>query len=102
MLITSDPISKKQVRMHTDGAGYAVESKQDITDIVARNKHLYNTFRGAWESHGEWGDMVASIPANVWGELMTKGIAYDEKRLRKWLDDRDQLVFRTRPGSLSK
>ena len=104
MLITSDPFSKKQVRFrHTNGSDeYAIEAKQDVTDIVERNKHLYNSFRGGWESHGEWGDHYARIPAVVWGELMKQGIAQDEKRLRRWLDENHNQLFRTRPGSLSK
>jgi hypothetical protein len=119
-LISSDPITKTTRSFHKgqrDGEEYYIYNEQDVTHIIEKNKHLYNqdvthiieknkhlynSYRGAWEAHGEWGDRYAEIPSTVWGDLLRRGIAQDEKRLRKWLDDRDNLLFRCRPGSLSK
>jgi hypothetical protein len=104
-LVSSDPITKTTRSFHKgqrDGEEYYIYNEQDVTHIIEKNKHLYNSYRGAWEAHGEWGDRYAEIPSTVWGDLLRRGIAQDEKRLRKWLDDRDNLLFRCRPGSLSK
>ena len=104
-MISHDPVTKTTKTFHKgqrDGEEFYISTEQDVTDIIEKSKHRYNSFRGAWEKHGEWGDKYAEIPASVWGDLIKSGIANDEKRLRKWLDDRDQLAFRQRPGRLSK
>jgi hypothetical protein len=41
---------------------------------------------------------VGSIPMSIYHELQKQGILQDEKRLKKWLNDPDNRVFRTRPG----
>ena len=101
-MLSADPITKTRKVFHRDSSGdeYHIETQQDVTAIIERNKHLYNTFRSAREKHGEWGDKYAEIPLSVWGDLLRRGIANDEKALRKWLNDRDQEAFRTRPGRL--
>jgi len=101
--LQSDPIRKKTTTMHIDrGAeGYVLESKQDVTDIIERNKARMALVdeNAGWN---EWAQ-VAEIPVEVWyNHLVPSGIANDETRLRKWLDDRDNLLFRTRPGRMSK
>ena len=47
------------------------------------------------------GEKVASIPMSVYYSL-PKDLREDENWLLKWLDDRDQLPFRTRTGRLYK
>ena len=101
--LQADPIRKKTTTMHIDrnADDYVIESKQDVTDIAERNKARMALV----DENAKWGDMtqVAEIPVQVWFDhLVPSGIANDEKRLRKWLDDRDNLLFRTRPGRLSK
>lgn len=103
MRLSSDPIRKKITNMHIDSGGdsYVIESKQDVTDIIERNKARMAA-TDERTRHGEW-EQYAEIPTEVWyGHLVPSGIADNEKRLRKWLDDRDNLLFRTRPGRLSK
>lgn len=104
--ISSDPVKKVTKTFHagqdTDGSEFWVEGKQDITEIAELNKFEYNTYRKATDRHGEWGDHYARIPAIVWGDLLRRGIAQDEKALRKWLDQPENQVFRRRPGNLSK
>jgi hypothetical protein len=104
-LISSDPVTKKAKEFHKgqdEGSEYWIEEKQDVGGIIDLNKAEYASYRKATDAHAEMGDHYARIPSVVWGDLLRKGIAQDEKRLRKWLDDRDNLVFRRRPGSLSK
>jgi hypothetical protein len=103
-VISSDPITKEKKVMHYSNSDdtYVITKEQNADEILEANLGERNSFRGGWENHAEYGDRYARIPSVIWGELVTKGIAHDEKRLRKWLDDRDNLPFRTRPGFLSK
>ena len=75
---------------------YVVETQQDVSAIVEANKREYN------ETPSKYRDVnkVASIPLSVYYELKRKGIADDPKALKKWLNDRDNQVFRTRAGTL--
>lgn len=43
---------------------------------------------------------VARVPLVVLEELRKNGILDDGKALRRWLNDRDNQVFRTKPGRL--
>jgi len=104
-IISADPVVKKAKRFHKgqdEGSEYYIEEVQDVEDIIELNKAEYASYRKATDAHAEMGDHYARIPAVVWGDLLRKGIARDNKRLLKWLDDRDNLLFRRRPGRLSK
>ncbi len=100
--ITSDPITKRAVRYHDvdGGEGYAIETKQDVQHIIDKNLAR----QALIDENAKWGEFaqVAEIPVVVWADLVRKGIANDERALRKWLDDKDNFAFRTRYGSLSK
>lgn len=80
-----------------DDGVFFLHTEQDVTDLVEANKAAYNAVdeRATWA--GDW-HRVASIPISVWFDLVRQGIANDEARLRRWMNDRDNLVFRTRPG----
>ena len=67
-----------------------------FTKRANRNKREYN------ETPNKYRDVnkVASIPLSVYYELKRKGIADDPKGFRKWLNDGDNRVFRTRAGTL--
>lgn len=103
-VLSSDPVTKQAKVMHYSDHDdtYVIAEHQNADAILEANLAQRNSYRGKWEQHGEWGDHYARIPAVVYGDLLRKGIAKDEKRFRKWLDDRDNLPFRLRPGSLSK
>jgi hypothetical protein len=75
-----------------------IETQQDVTGLIAMNRDIFNGTdeRARWsDGHGE---RVASIPMSVLFDLETKGIAKDQKALRRWLNDPDNRFFRTRPG----
>lgn len=88
---------------HGHGDEHAIETIQDVTEIVEDAKYNYK------ERQGErWKDLmthVAQIPTSIYYDLVRKGII-DEKndpemeRLKKWLNDPDNRVFRTRPGRI--
>jgi hypothetical protein len=85
--------------MHVDNDTGAItlHNRQDVTAIVEHNKRLFNANESGWK-----GDFhkVASIPLSLYYELQRKGILNDEKALKKWLQDPDNRVFRTKHGSI--
>lgn len=96
-LFDRDPLTGISKYWHvTDKGEYVVETVQDVTKIKDANKRSYN------ETGGKFGDLprVASIPLSVYYELKRKGIADDPVALKKWLNDGDNHVFRTRAGRL--
>jgi hypothetical protein len=77
---------------------FAIVSKQDVTELAERNKRLFNAAERS-TPHGEFAH-YASIPGNVYADLVKRGIANDEKAFKAWLEDPDNRVFRTRPGKI--
>lgn len=98
--IFSDSLTKAETRFHWDHDSIVIENRADVGEVIEDNRRMHAMIdeRAKW---GEWAQ-VASIPMNIYMELQRVGIADDEKALRKWLDDRDNSVFRTRPGKLSR
>jgi hypothetical protein len=91
--------------VHADGdGGIIIETREDITAILEQNKKEYNSFdeRAKW-SDDLLGNKIASIPFTVIDELNKQGIMrgfaiVDQKRMKAWLNERDNRVFRTRTG----
>ena len=79
-----------------DNGEYVVETVQDVTGIAEYNKRSYNNTDKKWKDVNK----VASIPLSVYYELKRQGIADNPKALRKWLNDSNNQVFRTRQGVL--
>lgn len=96
-LLDIDPLSGAVETFHYDEAEdlFHIETVEDITPLIEHNKYLANCTPAGWK-----GGMhrVATIPASVVTELRKQGILGDMERLRAWLNERDNLVFRTRPG----
>ena len=94
-----DPVRKVRSMFHpsTDGNTFTVAGKQEIGDRLDINKHLQDEHRV--KGFGE-GRRMASIPIVVWEDLIRRGIAGDMKKLKKWLNDPDQLAFRTMRGRI--
>lgn len=102
MIYSSDPVSK--VTHHVDYDAVAdqmvLHTEQDISDTIELNRAVQNTYRRSSDRHGEWGEHVANIPPVVWEDLVRRGIAFDDKALLKWLDDKDNEAFRWHPTHL--
>ena len=84
---------------HDNGDGsVTLETVQDTRDIQRANMEGRKEF----DKHAKWGDMsrVASIPLTVYYDLKQKGILDDQNELRKWLNDPDNELFRTRKGKV--
>lgn len=86
---------------------FALESVQDVQEIIDLNKAEYNSIdeRARWTRPGHDGlDVpIARIPMVVYFELMRKGIIDhrgqgNAKAFNAWLNDPDNRFFRTRPG----
>ena len=73
-----------------------IAKTQDVTAIIEANKAEFNAAPERW---GEF-TKVGSIPMVVYYELERQGILQDQKALAKWLNDPDNLAFRTRPGTI--
>ena len=76
------------------------ENKQWTDPILRVNKEK----RKDWDDQksagrGEW-HRIASIPLIVVEQLMKKGIWGDDERMNKWLNDRDNIMFRTSSTTL--
>ena len=83
---------------HEDADGNTtVETFQDVECVIEDAKYKNSMFdeRSPWK-----GDLhqVAEIPMTIIMDIQRQGIIDDPKRFRKWLNDRDNKVFRTRPG----
>ena|ERR1700749_2091086 len=85
---------------------FHIETVQDIEPIVEHNRAQ----RVETDKHTPWGNdgatKVATIPLNILEKLMADGILVvgkngdgeGNRRLKAWLNDRDNEVFRTREG----
>jgi hypothetical protein len=95
-VLTENPEFGTKTIFHSDADGVHIQKVQDVTNIVEASKGAFNSVdeRARW---GEW-TRVASIPLSILYDLKAKGIADDTKAMKKWLNDRDQRHFRTRPG----
>lgn len=73
-----------------------IETVQDLDPLFEFNAQSFN----AIDERARWGDgkTVARLPLNVYMDLKQKGIIDDQRKFRAWLNDRDNLKFRTRPG----
>lgn len=75
-----------------------IETIQAVDPLIEINKEIHKAFdeRARWKGDGM--ERVASLPLNVYYDLKAKGILDDQKKFRAWLNDKDNAVFRTRPG----
>ena len=96
-LFGRDPLTGITQYWHVKENGeYVIETQQDVSAIAEANKRQYNDTP---DRHGDV-NKVASIPLNVYYDLKRRGIADDPVAFKKWLNDRDNKVFRTRAGRL--
>lgn len=98
-VVHTDAATKLQQRLIEDGEGnLTLHTAQDITDIVEANKASLN----ANDKHQKWGEFtrVASIPLSIYYSPEFQKISKDPVALKKWLNDPDNKVFRTRDGAV--
>ena len=81
-----------------------IKQEQDVTALIDQNKKDYNNSESKW-SDKLMGNRVASIPFAAIDKLNKMNImkgynVLDQKRFFAWLNDPDNLYFRTKPGHL--
>ena len=81
-----------------------IKQEQDVTELIESNKKEYNNAETKW-SDQLFGNKVASIPYTAIDKLNKMGImkgfsVLDQKRFFAWLNDPENLYFRTKPGQL--
>jgi len=99
-ILDYDPVTKVTQWYHYDEitGKISLETNQDVTAIVEQNKNIFNQVdeRKSWK-----GDIhkVASIPMSIYHELAKISNNFkDQAAIKRWLNDPDNKVFRTRPG----
>jgi hypothetical protein len=95
--------------VHSDGeGGIIIHSQTDLTEFAEHTKQQYNQNPGKTGWSGEVFDpknKIAELPLAIINDLNAKGIMrgfhiQDPKALKKWLNDPDNRVFRTRGGEV--
>ena len=93
----------------SDGnGGLIIKGETDLTDFIDHTKAQFNDNPGKTG----WSDMpfdpknkIASLPLAIINDLNAKGIMrgyfiVDQAAMKKWLNDADNQVFRTRGGEV--
>ena len=97
-IFDTDPMTGITRYWHVKENGeYVIETVQKV-DVDEANTRA----RNATDKRTKWGEMarVASIPLSVYYDLKRQGIVDDQKAFKKWLNDPDNRVFRTREGTV--
>jgi hypothetical protein len=95
----------RQQVVHADGdGGIIIETKQDVTDILERNKVLLEIDKARQKAPDEL-HLVASIPFTAIDKLNEMGVmrgftVLDQKALNAWLNKPENKVWKTYRGKL--
>lgn len=77
-----------------------LETSRDVEDLIEQNKISMN----AHDERAPWADethnRVASIPDFMYYEMKAAGKIDDQAFMTRWLHDKDNACFRTRPGRI--
>jgi hypothetical protein len=88
-----DPTTGRNTEIETDPeAGLVFTHSQDTRPIVESAKAIAASFDPLVRRDTVH---VARIPLVVWRQLQRLGITQDRAALNRWLNDRDNRVFRT-------
>lgn len=77
---------------------YVIRHGQTLDKLIDANKADYNDDKKRMTDG--LGQKVASIPLHIYFELRKQGIVQDRKAFKRWLNDPDNLYFRTAPGRI--
>lgn len=98
-----DPLTGDRIWFHYDHSddSVTIERVSDVEPILEASKRKFNDAPSNWK-----GDVhhIAEIPMVIVEQLIKQGILYgpgrvrDMDRFKAWLNDRDNRMFRTRPG----
>lgn len=85
-------VTQRQTEIYWEDGLPIIRYTQNLRPIVERCKQEAANFQGP---NREEITKVASIPVVIWQRLLQMGIAYDQRALNAWLNERDNRVFRT-------
>ena len=95
----NDLIGQKQFWHEDEDGNVTIQTSQDVSDVIEANKLQFNQVdeRANWK-----GDLhkIGSIPMSIYYDLKRRGILDDQAALKRWLNDPDNRLFRTRPGQV--
>lgn len=96
-LFDRDPIFglTRYFQYNDDDDTFTIRTEQDVEPLLDENKAFMADAADGWR--GEL-HRVASIPMPLYMQLKMQGIVDDERAFKRWLNDRDNRFFRTRPG----
>ena len=90
---TYDPVTRRGTEIERDDeVGLVFTHTQDTKPIVESCKAIASSFDPLVRRDTVH---VARIPLVIWRQLQRLGITNDEAALNRWLNDRDNRVFRT-------
>jgi hypothetical protein len=94
ILTTWNPVTQRSTELVIDGESGLplIVHTQNTKPIIEHCKRLASNFEG---TNKDDITHIASIPMVIWRQLQALGITRDEKELNKWLEERDNAVFRT-------
>lgn len=98
-LLKWDPVTGKTVwTMEEDGKVH-VRTDYPVAKMLEQNAEARNAASAGWS--GDW-HRVASVPLNLlWDDntgLMDAHLQGDDRFLKRWLNDSDNVAFRTKEG----
>lgn len=98
-LFDYDPLTGTTRWFHYDDANdqFYIQTQQETEDLIDQNRRELNDSGTNWK--GDW-HKVASIPLSIFVRLQKEGIVYDQEALKKWLNDPDNALFRTKHGTV--
>lgn len=98
-LFDEDPITGVRRLFHFDNVTeeVTIETQHDVEPILEFAKRNFNDRDNGWK-----GDLhhVASIPLPLYFDLKREGKVDDEQYMKRWLNDPDNRLFRTKPGTV--
>lgn len=88
----TDPTLWSEYTIHHDRISYV--HKEDSTFLEDYCKRIKG------KNDSGLGRLTAKIPLTIYVDLQKKGITKDPEQFRRWLNDRDNRVFRTSEGKV--
>jgi hypothetical protein len=97
-LLSADPITGVKQYFGSQDGKFHLFQEQDCEEVAEAAKATFNSTdeRARWK---DW-NLVARIPLAIYYDLKKRGVADDPAAMKKWLNERDNRYFRTRPGKV--
>ena len=98
-LFDVDPaLLQREIFLYDDAEkDFQIVMQQDVSPVLAENQAQRNAAPMKFHDKSDL-TRVASIPNVVMVELRERGILQDQNRFKEWLNDPENLAFRTRGG----